>query len=269
MTYIIEMEVHPFISLLRDGLMTLENIPIFEGLNCCFTTIPFLKKHEKTAVFAANPRFQKTGGRINEEYIRALCSALSLPYDNFETGRQVHGINVIETSNGGRFHHPDCDGLAVRKATAAGVFLADCQPIILWDPDSGTAAVLHAGWRGTVAGMARAGLEAVIRIGSARHDEVYAFLGPCISAAHYEVGDDVVRATVNSGLEEALVTGDIGKSLFGLTRANAAVLAQNGLPDENIHTSDVCTYDSPDYFYSYRRDGDDAGRFMAAIYIEG
>ena len=264
------MQIQPSNNLLRDGLMTLDNIPIFEGLNCCFTTIPFLENNRETAAFAAAPRSQKTGGRINEKYIRALCRALSLPYDNFETGRQVHGINVIETGNGGRFHHPDCDGLlAARKGAAAGVFLADCQPIILWHPDSGTAAVLHAGWRGTVAGMARAGLEAIIRIGSAQTEEVYAFLGPCISTVHYEVGDDVVQAAVNSGLEEAVVTGDIGKSLFGLTRANAAVLAKNGLPNENIHTSDVCTYDSPDYFYSYRRDGDDAGRFMAAIYIEG
>ncbi len=262
------MKIHSLTDLLRSELMTLRNIPVFEGLNCYFTTIPFLKSNTETSSFAVSPRSQKTDGRISEDYIRALSSALSLPYENLETGRQVHGINLIKAGNKGRHHHPNCDGLVLSGEGAAGVFLADCQPIILWHPRSETAAVIHAGWRGTVAGIARVGLEAICTSGLAEPGEVYAFLGPCISAANYEVGDEVAQAAANAGLEEAVITGDVGKSLFSLTRANAAVLANSGLPDEHIHCSDVCTYAKSDHFYSYRRESENAGRFMAAIHLE-
>jgi len=262
------MNVHSLSRLLINGLMTLENIPNFEGLTCYFTTIPFLDAHPGLTDFAASPRSQKAGGRINEEYIYALCDALELPYAGFETGRQTHGTNVIKTKNRGRIHHPDCDGLLVRAGGAAGVFLADCQPIILWHPKSSTAAVLHAGWRGTVAGMARAGLESISRIGSVEPRDVYAFLGPCISAANYEVGAEVVEAVERSGIDQFAIIHREGKPFFDLTQANALVLIQAGIPDSNIHSSAICTFDSPDYFYSFRRDGEDAGRFMAAIHIE-
>ncbi|MCP4231721.1 MAG: polyphenol oxidase family protein, partial [bacterium] len=231
--------------------------------------IPYLDNQPDLARYAELPRSQKSEGRITEEYIRELCFALKLPYDRFETGQQIHGINVITAENVERRHNPDCDGFVIAKrGGAAGVFLADCQPIILWHRRSATAAIIHAGWRGTVAGIARVGLERVCAVGSAKPDDLFAFLGPCISAANYGVGEDVVRAAVNNGLEEAVVTGDFGKSLFALTRANAAVLADNGLPEENMYSSDLCTYEMDEHFYSYRRAGEEAGRFLAAVHIE-
>jgi YfiH family protein len=262
-------KIIPYTDLSSNGLITLETLPDFKGLSCYITTIPYLKSQPGLERFAELPRSQKSGGRINEEYIRGLCGALKLPYDRFETGQQVHGTNVITTENVERRHNPDCDGFIVAKTGgAAGVFLADCQPIILWNRQSATAAVIHAGWRGVAAGIARVGLERVYAAGSAKRDEVFAFLGPCISAAHYEVGEDVVRAAISSGLDEAILTGDFGKSLFGLSRANATILAENGLPDENIYSSDVCTYRMDEHFYSYRRAGEEAGRFLAAVHIE-
>ena len=77
------------------------------------------------------------------------------------------------------------------------ILTADCVPIVLHDPVAGVLACVHAGWRGTVAGVSAAALAAMQALGS-RPSDVIAGIGPAIAAARYQVGPDVHQAVTQA-----------------------------------------------------------------------
>jgi polyphenol oxidase len=159
--------------------------------------------------------------------------------------RQVHGkelINVTSEQNG---VIGEADGLVVSEPGAViGILTADCAPVVVAS-DNGRrqAAVLHAGWRGLVAGVLARGLN---EIGGASA----AWIGPCIKACCYEVGRDVVAAFEEAGLPVEQETREGGR--VDIADAASASLEKEGLT--NVIDSGICTHCNEDY-YSYRRDG--------------
>ena len=77
--------------------------------------------------------------------------------------------------------------------TALAILVADCVPIILADPQAGVLACVHAGWRGTVAGVTGAALHAMQALG-ARPERILAAIGPAVAADRYQVGPEVAAA---------------------------------------------------------------------------
>ncbi len=134
------------------------------------------------------------------------------------------------------------DGLVTREPGVALVARgADCPLVLLHDPEGEAIAVLHAGWKGIVAGVLTAGRAA---LGAADPTRVRAWLGPCAGPCCYEVGEEVARL-----FPAAAVRRGPGKPRLDLP---AAVEAALGLPlDRSAYRCTVC---SPDFF-SHRRDG--------------
>jgi copper oxidase (laccase) domain-containing protein len=114
--------------------------------------------------------------------------------DRIVSSRQVHG-RIVLTHDGewdGWLRLDGADGhVTLRHGTAVAVSVADCVPVFLAHP-SGAVGVLHAGWRGVVAGMLDAGLDAMQALG-APPDETHVHLGPAISGRQYEVGVEVYQ----------------------------------------------------------------------------
>ena len=174
-------------------------------------------------------------GSVEENRAR-LMRAAGLATDSLVFLKQVHGAAVVDASEA----HADCEADAVivtESGTTGGVLTADCVPVVVLGEDG--LAVIHAGWRGLVAGAIEAG---AARVGRPRA----AWVGPSIKACCYEVGPDVVSAFQ----EKALPVEDSWHVDPGF--AAHVVLRRIGV--ERIAASNICTSSDPRYF-SYRRDG--------------
>ena len=134
-----------------------------------------------------------------------------------------------------------------------GVYTADCVPILLAD-DEGRVAAAHAGWRGTVAGVANAAVEALVSIG-ARRERLRAALGPSICAHCFEVGEEVAAAFDALAPSSVVRDGGGKKPHVDLWEANRLVLAAAGVPESAIDAAPPCTMCEPERFFSFRRDG--------------
>jgi YfiH family protein len=139
------------------------------------------------------------------------------------------------------------------------VLVADCVPVVLFDPKAQVIAVAHAGRRGVVSGVVPRTLEVMAEFGAQRSD-VRVWTGPSICARCYEVSaevrDEVERAAPGSGS-----TTSSGTPSVDLKAALRHQLAGVRAIDDDV----VCTAESPDHF-SYRRDGR-TGRFAAYIHM--
>jgi polyphenol oxidase len=133
---------------------------------------------------------------------------------------------------------------------------ADCVPILLVDERLRAVAAVHAGWRGTVAGIAQRAVAAMRqRFGSSPAD-LHAALGPAIGKCCYEVGPEV-----------AIHFGAHGRARVDLTDANRGQLLAAGLSENHIYAAGLCTMCLPEQFHSYRRDGGAAGRMYSFVGI--
>jgi YfiH family protein len=185
--------------------------------------------------------------------------------------RQVHGavVSVHRRGNdrptGGVF---DGDGLLTDdESVLVAMLAADCVAILLHDPTIGVAGALHAGWRGTAAGIAAAGIEAMRWSFGSDPATIRAAIGPAIGRCCYEVGIEVAAAVARA------TPGDVPpyerispeKAHLDITHANRMQLLAAGLDPEHVVTAGICTACRTDLFYSHRREGEPTGRFGAAI----
>jgi YfiH family protein len=183
----------------------------------------------------------------------ALLDALGRP--SVIQVKQVHGARaVLATEARGQ----EADAVVAREpGLAVGVRVADCVPVLVADRASGAVAAIHAGWRGVVGGVLRAGVELL-----APRDGVAA-IGPCIGACCFEVGREVADQLGHVVREEG------EKAYVDLRAAVRAQLRSLGLDDASIADVPGCTKHEPERFHSFRRDGANSGRMLAAIVSRG
>lgn len=191
---------------------------------------------------------------------RRLAAAGGFELPRLFTAKQVHSARValvVEGTQPERVAEVEADALVSQvPGVVLGVYTADCVPILLSD-DEGRVAAVHAGWRGTVAGIANAAVEALVSIG-ARREKLKAALGPSICAHCFEVGDEVADQFPPS----AVLRGE-GKPHVDLWEANRLMLAQAGLT--RIDSSPPCTMCEADRFFSFRRDGGQIGQHLSFV----
>ena len=211
-------------------------------------------------------------GSVAENMLR-FCRECGLTRCPPAVQRQVHGCTV--TWVGGRdgpgpvgAREVDGDALVTRtRGMPVAVQVADCVPLLLWDPVQGVVAAVHAGWRGTVERVVEATLaEMAGRVGT-RTGDVRAAIGPSIGGCCYEVGPEVAEALAVSFEEtDFLAGGSEERPRVDLRSANRAALLRAGVRADFISRVGGCTACSSEYF-SYRRDGPRTGRMMGVIQL--
>ena len=170
------------------------------------------------------------------------------------TARQVHGSRVVVHAAdwAGWLRGDDADGhAAVERGTAMAVSVADCVPVFLAHP-SGAAAVLHSGWRGTVARIVEQGIGALAHRG-VRPAELLLHLGPAICARCYEVSPDVYERLTHSRPDRP-TTVDLRRLIADQARAAGV---------RRISISEWCTRCHNNHFFSHR--AGDEGRQLGVI----
>jgi len=187
---------------------------------------------------------------------------------------QVHGVRILRV---GRADAPatiageKADGLCTSDpGVGLSVHVADCTPIVMACSRTGACAALHAGWRGTVAGMARVGVETMVAEFGCRPIDLHVALGPCIGACCFEVGAEVEDA-FGSAMPAAprngvIVTVPGRRSRIDLRAFQTLQLLDAGVPLERIDASLDCTLCDPNRrFFSYRGAGRATGQSVGFI----
>jgi YfiH family protein len=192
-----------------------------------------------------------------------LKSLLALPAEPAWLS-QVHGTVVADLDSQPQGVIAADAAIARAPGRVCVVMVADCLPVLFCSRDGQRIGAAHAGWRGLASGV----LEEIVKALGVPGDELTAWLGPAISQAHFEVGDEVrdtflkADRAANSRFKMN-ARGRWQADLFGLARLR---LASMGLT--NVHGGDVCTYADRESFYSHRRDGK-GGRMAALIWRAG
>jgi YfiH family protein len=180
--------------------------------------------------------------------------------------RQVHGDRVVHVRGAGQAIG-EADGLLTEKpGVALAVLTADCVPILMIAPGKRAAMALHAGWRGTVAGVARAGVELAERELGVAPDEWQAALGPSIGGCCYEVGPEIVSALEQHwGPMPSAWRERNGRPWLDLRKANRLILGAIGVPDDRIHDVGPCTACARTDYFSHRAEDGRTGRQLSAV----
>ncbi len=181
--------------------------------------------------------------------------------------QQIHGNRVVKPSEGIR----EGDGLISQEPKQAiWVASADCTPILMGDVVNNRVAAVHAGWRGTSQKVVGEAIARLVEEGS-KLENIRVALGPGISGKVYQVGLQVAAEVCKSIIQEgetpeailAIASGlnpsplatdsQPGRVRLDVTLVNYLQLRQLGIEAQQIAIAPFCTYQQPEYFFSYRR----------------
>lgn len=225
------------------------------------------------------------GGRDSDAEVRAsrlaLAEVAGFSMERLVMGQQVHGthVEVVTDRHAGRgafdrdSRLPETDALVTDCPDICLMVLsADCVPVLLYDPVCRVVGAVHAGWRGTVAGIVEKTVGVLVERFGSRPEDLYAGIGPSIGVCCFEVGEEVAEAFHRRfpGNPDIVVSGERpGKFRVDLWEANRRMLLAAGLMAEHVEVAGMCTVCHPGHFFSYRREKEAAGRFGAGILLAG
>ena len=210
---------------------------------------------------------------------RRVCAALGVPFERYTLARQVHGSEIAwvgeEQIGAGRAalddSLPDADGLVVaRPGVLISVLSADCVPLLLYDPVQHVGAAVHAGWRGTAAGIAGVAVRYLAEHCGCQPRDLRVGIGPAIGPCCYQVSANVARQLSTAfPYPQPVASVRDGAWYLDLPLANRQQLLTAGVPEANCEQADTCTACHADEFFSERRLGRPTGRISAFVLLRG
>ena len=189
---------------------------------------------------------------------------------------QTHGTRVLPIddaflSANEEQRHALLQGIDALTTDRPGICLcistADCIPILLYDRKHQAIAAVHAGWRGTVNSIVGHALEQMRILYGTDGADVSAAIGPGISLAAFEVGDEVYEAFRLAGFPMDRIARKQEKWHIDLPEANRLQLLDFGVPSAAIEACGICTYIHCEDFFSARRLGIRSGRILTGIML--
>ena len=194
---------------------------------------------------------------VIKQNLSIFCADLGISPTDLARSYQVHGDKIWVTGRAG--YQSGFDAMvSVQPGVFAGVGIADCTPILLADPVTRVCAAIHAGWKGTVAQIVAKTASRMIENRGSNPADILAYIGPCISQAHFEVGDEVAEH-----FAKEFKTRKGSKWHVDLKKANAAQLQSLGI--EQIEIDKACTVDNNADYFSHRTEKGITGRMLALI----
>ena len=259
--------------LLRSGLLTAEgfahgfslrtggvSVGAFASLNLARTVGDdadhVAENHRRFADAVGYPAVQLFEvSQVHGARVRTVKVGLALD----ETARDETALDPAEV------RREEADAL-VTDSAAVAVRVADCVPVLLASRRTGAVAAVHAGWRGTVAGVLPAALDSLAALDGSRPTDVVAAIGPHIRVASFEVGEEVAQALAHAAPAVPVVHREgYRKPHVDLSAIVRHQLLSAGLDDAAIDDIGGCTFEEAERFFSHRRDRGQTGRHLAAI----
>ena len=213
---------------------------------------------------------------VRENY-RRFFDAIGASGTRLAMSNQVHGAVVRTVTTADLHDDPygkvgyEADGLMTDlPGVVLRVSSADCIPILFYDPVRRCVAAVHAGWRGTAAGIATAAVDRMKNVYGSRPEDILAAIGPGIGPDCFETHEDVPNAmtsALGTGVLHHIRIKENGKFAVDLKAINAMRLENAGLDPDHIAISSLCTACNPDKFWSHRKLGTNRGSMAAAIQL--
>ncbi|HEY7420982.1 MAG TPA: polyphenol oxidase family protein [Gaiellaceae bacterium] len=201
---------------------------------------------------------RKSGDDVGcvDENRRIACSAIGADLERLALSYQVHSARVLRAAPGVRGEH--ADGLWTEDPGLPILAMsADCLPIVLARSGRPGVAVLHAGWRGLLAGIVEAGAQA-LGDGCALSAAIGPGIGPCC----YDVGEEVATPFCERFGDDV-----VRRSRLDLWTSAERALRAAGI--DRVDRFDRCTACEPETFFSHRRDAGTTGRQGVIAYVTG
>ncbi len=227
---------------------------LLQDIDCFFTTREFVLTN------AAREDLKKEA-----EYNRGFLKN-KLSCKEITTAKQVHGTNIsIVTKE--KFFYDNTDALISNiEGSVLLMNFADCVPIILYSNKYNTGAIIHAGWRGTAAEIAKKTVQKIKKDLNIPPEEITALIGPSIGKCCFETGEDVYKQLISDDSKKELYEEKNGKYFIDLKLINRIQLEEEGIT--NIDMSDYCTCCMSGIFFSYRKEKGITARHSAIIKIK-
>lgn len=207
---------------------------------------------------------------------KALCKALGISDDRLVMPHQVHGTGITQIGKtffrlSKDIRHTALEGIDALITNVPGVCIgvstADCIPIIIYDPEHHAAAVVHSGWRGTVANIAGVAVESLRMAYHSRPEALKAVIGPGISLDSFEVGDEVYDQFAEAGYPMDRIARREAKWHIDLWACCRLQLEASGVLPANVQVAGICTFANSDDYFSARRLTIDSGRILTAVIL--
>ncbi len=204
-----------------------------------------------------------------KENHRRLYAAAGLNGERAVSTWLVHGVDTLlvtdETKRNGQLKK--ADAIITNLADTPLVMrYADCVPLLFYDPATPAIGLGHAGWRGTVKGMAGKIVGMMRKSFGSRPEDIEVVIGPAISCRNYQVGEEVAAAAESYFGHSADIIWRHPvdqRPYFDLWGANRLDLLRHGVT--NVKIVEICTYDNTQDFYSHRAEQGATGRFGVVI----
>jgi YfiH family protein len=198
-----------------------------------------------------------------------LTKRLGLASNHVIYMNQIHGsdVKIID-------HIPEdvptCDAMITNQhQVALAVLTADCVPLLFIDNQQYAIGAAHAGWRGTVAGIATKTIEAMQLNYGSKPQNIKVYIGPGIRECCYDVGSEVITEIKSKipNCQNVIYTNN-DKCMVNLQQANINLLIEAGVLAENISTATDCVCCMNDQYFSYRADNGQTGRLASLVWIK-
>ncbi len=190
---------------------------------------------------------------------KLFFDALEVKENAIAFTRQQHTAIITSVSQPGQ--QEVCDALiTAKKGIFLAISIADCTPVLMYDPYTPAVAAIHAGWRGTAEGIVEKTIGRMKEEFGTKPAHLFAFIGPAAGKCCYEVDKDVADRFPS----DCAMPKDNGKYLLDVKYANVMQLLENGVRNANIEINPECTIQNK-LFHSHRRDGANSGRMFAVI----
>ena len=194
---------------------------------------------------------------VQENRLR-LFDAIGCQETSICEANQVHGNSVLTASESGQYI--DADGFITDQSSLVlTIRTADCVPVFIIDRKKHVIGLVHAGWRGTVARIAKMAVEDMIMEFGSQPENIFAWIGPSIGPCCYEVGGEVKQTVEGRYVED---------SKLNLWLYNSDQLRQIGVLEKHIEIAGVCTCCHEEWFYSHRASGGKTGRMLSFLQIK-
>ena len=192
---------------------------------------------------------------------RLFFTALGIDPAAVASSHQCHGTSILTATQPGRY-----DGYDALITNEPGLFvavsIADCVPVLVYDPVRRVVAAIHAGWRGTAGGIVGKTLRAMQDQFGTHPADCVGYVGTCIDQTSFVVSRDVADAFANDFVQES---HQAGKFLVDLKAANARQFTDFGIPSAQIERSPYSTVLNNNDYFSHRAERGTTGRMLAVI----
>jgi len=278
---------------LKNMLSASSNITYVKRRGVEFVQFPIFKKFEDVLVHCFTTRrggvsvgeceslnlsFNRNDSRENVmENFKRIASALDIDYRNMVLSSQVHGCRVLAVTKDDRgkglVRSSDIfgyDGLVTDQSEVALVtFYADCVPLFFFDSKRKAIGLSHSGWRGTVKNIAAETIRVMKEAYGTDPQDIYAAIGPSIGCCCFEVGQEVHDEFINAfSWSRDYCKKDVkGKYFIDLQGIIKKSMIDEGIPEDRICISGVCTKCNNHIFFSHRGDKGRTGSLAAIMQI--